>query len=305
MIFWLASYRMPALAVFPGPTFKIMGFLMKRFLSLCLILSLASSLAWAATPATTTQGILTSVNGKVQIKNKSGKKTRIARKDSSVVEGERIVTAQDAKATLQLFDGSELAISPKTDFQLTKLQKPSGEDKILHFKLFVGRLFAKVKKLASSKSSFEVEAGGVVCGVRGTQFGLEYDPGKNKLGLGVYEGSVYTNWNGHSSFYNAGENVDFNNGQPNNPGHNGNNGGGNGQGGDNKGGGNKGGGALGDMGNQFETGLSVTGGDDNGLTGGNGNGLSGGKGNGFTDPGVEGSVHLGVQIHVAPGETVP
>ena len=140
---------------------------MKNTASLVLTFFLASSLAWAATTSSTTQGILTSVTGKVQIKGKDGKKPRTAKKDSTVVEGERIVTDPDAKATLQLFDGSELNISPKTDFQLTKMQKPSGDDKILQFKLFVGRLFAKVKKLSSSKSSFEVEAGGVVCGVSG------------------------------------------------------------------------------------------------------------------------------------------
>ena len=274
---------------------------MKNTASLVLTFFLASSLAWAATTSSTTQGILTSVTGKVQIKGKDGKKPRTAKKDSTVVEGERIVTDPDAKATLQLFDGSELNISPKTDFQLTKMQKPSGDDKILQFKLFVGRLFAKVKKLSSSKSSFEVEAGGVVCGVRGTQFAMDYDPGKNKVGLGVYEGSVYTNCNGHHNIFHAGENADWTNGNLN-----GNKGGNQppgppaGQESGNKGtnlgptwnqggingigtGGNDGNDALSDLGNHF--GPGINGGKNNTING-------GGRG-------------LVIQIQVPPGETVP
>jgi hypothetical protein len=257
---------------------------MKRFFLPVILFILASSVALAGT----VEGVLTSVNGKVQIKNKSGKKTRTAKKDSTVVEGERIVTGTDAKATLQLFDGSQLDISPKTDFQLTKLEKPSAEDKVIQFKLFVGRLFASVKKLASSKSSFEVEAGGVVCGVRGTKFAFEFDPGKNHVGLRVDEGTVYTNWNGHTNLFNAGQNADFTNGNlTGNQGGNNNGGGNGGKGGNDQGGNPNGGGALADLGHQF------------------GLGLGQGHHNGFTDPSVEGSLHLGVQVNVPPAEAVP
>lgn len=260
---------------------------MKRFVLMLFAIALVSNLAWAATSSKSNQGILTAVSGKVQIQNKK-KKKRVAKDASTVQEGERVITGADAKATLRMFDGSELKINSKTEFQVTKSEDAGGGEKVMKFKLFVGRVFASVKKLASSKSSFEVEAGGVVCGVRGTQFGLEYDPGHNHVGLGVYEGSVYTHWNGNTSFYGAGQNVNFNNGKPDNNGNNGNGGqqGNKGNKGNN-GGNNPGGNALGDLSNQFTGGLT-----------GNGN-------NSFTDPGVEGSVHLGVQIHVAPGEAVP
>jgi hypothetical protein len=276
---------------------------MKRILFLVLMFALVSSLSLADTASTPAQGVLISVSGKVQIKNKKGKKARKAKLNSTVVEGERIVTGTDAKATLQLFDGSQLDISPKTDFQLTKLQQPSATDKVIAFKLFVGRLFASVKKLASSKSSFEIEAGGVVCGVRGTKFHFEFDPGKNRVGLLVDEGTVYTQWSGHTNFFTAGQSADFTNGNlSGNPGGNnggGNNGqGGNGQGGNKQGGNNLtggnnpiggsnlGGDALGDLGHSF------------------GFGLVEGHNNGFTDPGVEGSRRLGIIVYVPSAETV-
>lgn len=292
---------------------------MKRIFLLVLMFSLVSTLSMADTASAPTQGVLVSVTGKVQIKNKTGKKTRKAKLNSTVVEGERIVTGTDAKATLQLFDGSQLDVSPKTDFQLTKLQQPSAADKVIAFKLFVGRLFASVKKLASSKSSFEIEAGGVVCGVRGTKFHFEFDPGKNRVGLLVDEGTVYTEWNGHTNFFTAGQNADFTNGNLNgNPAGNNNGGGANGQGGNNQsgnnGGGNNNGGSNSGGNNQIVnySGLQFPGGGNNlsgdvfgDLSHSFGLGLIEGHNNGFTDPGVEGSRRLGISVYVPPAETVP
>lgn len=187
---------------------------------------------WALNEAT-----LTSVTGIVQIKNAGGKISRIAKKNSTVLEGERIVTGKDSKATLQLFDGSQIDISPNTDFQLAKMQQPSPKDKILQFKLFLGELFAKAKKLASSKSSFEIEAGGVVCGVRGTQFRVKYDPTTNTVDLGVLDGTVYAVSNGQTTDFGPGSNVVFQNGVAVSAGNNGSSppgaGAGNGQGGGN------------------------------------------------------------------------
>lgn len=235
------------------------------------LLALGPSLAWGAP----TQGLLTSVSGQVQVKSASGAKTREAQKGTTVSEGERIITDKASKATLQLFDGSELAISPGTDFTLDKLQQPSKTDKIIGFKLFVGKLLAKVKKLASAKSSFEIEAGGVVCGVRGTQFSMDYHPGQNTLDLNVLEGSVYANSNGNTNVFNAGQQVEFLNGEPQGK----PNGGSNPP--PNKGQGANNNPALGDLNHQFTGGLQVNG--DNTLN----------------DPGVEGSVRVNVHVGVS------
>ncbi|HVZ81281.1 MAG TPA: FecR domain-containing protein [bacterium] len=259
---------------------------MKKLLVAALALILISGFSGtsAATKAGS-QGVITDLSGKVQIQNKK-KKSRAAKKASVVAEGERVITGSDSKATLQMFDGSELKLSPGTEFQVTKVERPGGDDKIMHFKLLVGRVFASVKKLASSKSSFEVEAGGVVCGVRGTQFGMDYDPVKNKVGLGVFEGSVYTHYHGHSQIYGAGQNVNFHDGEPDHPGNGGNgNGGANGKGSGNGGGNN--GGALNDLSHQFTGGLT-----------GNGD-------KALNDPAVEGVRHLSVIVNVGAGETVP
>lgn len=151
----------------------------------------------------------------------------------------------------------------------------------MKFKLFLGKIFASVQKLASSKSSFEIEAGGVVCGVRGTQFTMDYDPGDGHVQVFCQEGSVFTDANGNITIVPAGHGASFTNGNLD-KGNQGNNG--NGKGNDNKGGSTTG---LSDLNNQFMGGVLVNG------------------DNTFTDPAVKGAVKLLIHVNVAPGETVP
>ncbi len=163
---------------------------MKQALFLIVLLSLAGRL-WAVSEA-----LFTSVTGKVEIKGHKGHMLRIAHKDVTVVEGERIITGANAQATLQTFDGSEIQISPNTDVWMEKLRKPDANDKVIQFKMEMGQLMAQVKHLFSAQSSFEISAGGVVCGVRGTQYQVKYDPSTHTVYLGVLDGTVYAGSNG-------------------------------------------------------------------------------------------------------------
>jgi hypothetical protein len=182
---------------------------MRRFILLAvLVLSLAAgpTIAWASE-----SGSFLSVKGKVQVKNTSGD-LRSAKTGIKVTQEERVVTGKDAEATLQFFDGSQVALKPGTEFQLVKLEKPSAEDKVLQFKILVGGLLAKVKKLSTSRSSFEIEGGGVVCGVRGTEFSMRLDSAQH-LALHVSSGSVYAKTGGHTVLFNAGDTGRFTNGK--------------------------------------------------------------------------------------------
>ncbi len=148
--------------------------------------------SWSAIDDSSTQAYFATVQGKVKILRPSQTEARNAHTHSKVNEGDRITTGKKSKATLVMFDGSELEIAPESSMTIAKLQKPSELDKILQFKLLVGHLLAKVKKLTSTQSSFEIQAGGVVCGVRGTEFAIQYLPKTHSLFVNVLEGSVYT-----------------------------------------------------------------------------------------------------------------
>ena len=153
---------------------------------------LAVGPSWSDVNSQSTQAHFASIQGKVTVLGSDRSTERKARLNSKIREGERVITGKESSATLVMFDGSELKVSAKTAITLSKLQRPSPENKILEFKLLVGHILAKVKKLTSSSSSFEVDAGGVVCGVRGTVFAVQYVPSTHSLFVNVVEGSVYT-----------------------------------------------------------------------------------------------------------------
>ncbi len=185
---------------------------MKLLLTGTMLILISSSPVFAMTEA-----IFTSVSGKVEIKGHKGHMLRIAEKNTTVVEGERITTGPHSQAQLQFFDGSQMIVSPGTDFWLEKLQKPAANDKVLQFKLEFGKLVAKVQKLISAKSSFEIDAGGVACGVRGTEYSMFYDPKSGKVDVLVLDGTVWATGNGQTQTLGAGQGGSFINGKWNPP----------------------------------------------------------------------------------------
>jgi len=190
--------------------------LAKKALFTFVLIGLAAVPVFADIQTTPNQGIFTSVSGQVQVKTAKGHKTKKAQKDMTVFEGDRIITQDQSSAVLRLFDGSSLDISANTEFVLSKLQKPSPQDKVIQFKLIVGELLAAVEKLTTSKSSFEIEAGGVVCGVRGTRFSMKSSGGhKPQVDLHVFEGIVYVvDSKGNKLFFRPGPPVRFSKGLP-------------------------------------------------------------------------------------------
>jgi hypothetical protein len=59
-----------------------------------------------------------------------------------------------------------------------------------------GKLKTIIHKLATSNSSFEIESGGVVTGVRGTTFEVDYDKDKDLHTTKTYDGTVFSRANG-------------------------------------------------------------------------------------------------------------
>jgi hypothetical protein len=188
-------------------------FILVSFLSPLLILFLLPAAVSAASKAPAA-GKLVDVSGKVTISGEAGQKSHAAKKGAKVAEGERIVTSEDATAVLEFFDGSQLTLQPGTELSVVRLKKSPSQGDVLKFKLSLGKILAEVAKMLSINSRFEIEAGGVVCGVRGTKFTLQYDPGRQKLSLRVAEGSVYADSGGKHRVLNAGEKIEFIKGRP-------------------------------------------------------------------------------------------
>ena len=172
---------------------------------------LAVCLAGFSTALAAETGSFLSVQGSAQL-NGSG-----AQAGATVKSGDEVVTGKDGLAVLKFFDGSEITLKPGSDLKVDRLEAPSPADKVLGFKLMLGQLLAKVKKLVSAKSSFEIDAGGVVCGVRGTEFSMDYDSAKEQLKLQVISGTVGAKAQGQETLFNAGETALFIHGEARDP----------------------------------------------------------------------------------------
>jgi hypothetical protein len=173
--------------------------------------ALSLTLALAAFPVVAgaaETGSILSAQGGVQVNGSA------AQAGTSVKTGDDVTTGADGQAVLQFFDGSQVTLKPGAEMTVNHLEKSAGGDKILKFKLMVGQLLAKVKKLASADSSFEIDAGGVVCGVRGTEFSMDFNSqGGHHLELHVLSGTVYARAGGQETLFNAGDTGRFTGGQ--------------------------------------------------------------------------------------------
>ena len=142
---------------------------------------------WAGDPSV--QLYVAKVNNKVYVVH-GGKKHK-AVVPEPLSETDRIVTGVSSQAYLQFQNASLLEVGPNSDVKVSQLDTEKKDFKA-KFLLAFGKLKAKVQKLATSSSSFEIEAGGVVAGVRGTVFGVDYDKAKNAVQAQTFEGSIFT-----------------------------------------------------------------------------------------------------------------
>jgi hypothetical protein len=144
-------------------------------------------------------------------------------KVGSVVSQGDTVRLKDktSRVVLKVSDGTELRLRGKTEMRFQQFnQSASGKTRKTKLELAWGSFWAKVAKLTTKSSRFEIKAGGVVCGVRGTVIGGWYNPDKDAGGYYNFQGVVYTD-NGHGShnlpegYYQPFSGHDFGTQQPN------------------------------------------------------------------------------------------
>jgi len=114
--------------------------------------------------------VLDDLKGTVQIIPKGSTQLETAQDEDSVEEGDTVVTGAASEATLTLNEDTLFKLSENSKVVIGKLV-PQGEKGFWsRLRLLSGKVLSEVEKLTESRSTFEVEAGGVVCGVRGTAF---------------------------------------------------------------------------------------------------------------------------------------
>jgi len=121
----------------------------------------------------------------------------------ALAENDWIQTGADSKAYLEFQNGGIVEVGPNSNIKVSQLDI-TPTDFRARFLLAVGEFKAKVAKLTTASSVFEVEAGGVVCGVRGTVFGVNYDKTQNAVSAQTFEGAIFTRSGGKEALVEKG-----------------------------------------------------------------------------------------------------
>jgi hypothetical protein len=98
-----------------------------------------------------------------------------AGEEGEVLEsGDEIKVGDGSEATLTLQADTSVHLDAGTDLTVAQIDDNHQGGFLSRLKITAGRILADVRKnLQDSQSSFEVDANGVICGVRGTAFEVE------------------------------------------------------------------------------------------------------------------------------------
>ena len=127
----------------------------------------------------------------------------LAREGVELNEGDQLRVGADSEATLTLGDDQVVRLEPGTKVTLDRSREIGTTGFWSRFKLAAGDLMAEAKHLLEKRSKFEVAAGGVVCGVRGTVF--EVGQAGQKTQVLTYEGNVAADGPGVSESVGSGQ----------------------------------------------------------------------------------------------------
>ncbi|HVZ79782.1 MAG TPA: FecR family protein, partial [bacterium] len=122
-----------------------------------------------ALPGDSLEYVFDEVKGSVLVRNGSSAPVT-AEEDLVLDPGDVIVTGPGSEATLTLNENTLFHVDENSEVTVAQLEKQGDNGFLSRLKLLKGKVLSEVEKLGQSHSTFEVDAGGVVCGVRGTGF---------------------------------------------------------------------------------------------------------------------------------------
>jgi hypothetical protein len=131
----------------------------------------------------------TFVKGDVQ-SSVDGKTWTRLKRGSDVAPGSHVKTGADSRAELTFTDKSVVRVGPTSELKVdtAAFEGKSNEVKV-EATLVAGEAWAKVAKLASDQSKFQVKTANAVAGVRGTVFRVNIDRDEATV-VKVYNGAV-------------------------------------------------------------------------------------------------------------------
>ncbi|HTA77305.1 MAG TPA: FecR family protein [bacterium] len=113
----------------------------------------------------------------------------------AVEAGDEVITKDDSEMTLALNNNTLVHVEANSQVKVSDLAPNTSHGFTSRLELLIGNVLSEVEKLNESKSSFEIDAGGVVCAVRGT--GFEVQKQGDSVVTNTFHGTVEMQKNGH------------------------------------------------------------------------------------------------------------
>jgi ferric-dicitrate binding protein FerR (iron transport regulator) len=134
-------------------------------------------------------GIIKSMVGKVEVNSNGAAKWRAAHAGMVVKMGWDLRTYIESSAEIELDNGTVLRVGENSVVTLSKLLLDKrGNVENSDIKVATGKMWANVKKLTNTQSTFEFETPTAVASIRGTRLGISVNQGGTEID--VYEGLV-------------------------------------------------------------------------------------------------------------------
>jgi hypothetical protein len=170
----------------------------------------AADAAGAAEPV---QYVLEDIQGSQVQVLEAGADGWAAGEEGEVLEpGDEVKVGEGSEATLTLQSDTSVHLDAGTDLTVAQIAANHQGGFLSRLKVKAGRILADVRKnLEDSQSSFEVEANGVICGVRGTAFEVEAN-GDDVQTL-THEGTVEVKSGNQDNLVKAGNAFSFRRGR--------------------------------------------------------------------------------------------
>ena len=148
----------------------------------------------------------------VQVLEKGSAQWAQAQEGETLESGDEIKVGDNSQAVIMLQSDTSVNLSQGTDIKVDQIEDNQKGGFFSRLELLTGQVLANVKKhLDESGSSFEVDAGGVVCGVRGTAFEVNSQGGD--VQTLTHEGTVDVKSGDQENLVQAGNAFSFRNGR--------------------------------------------------------------------------------------------
>jgi len=150
--------------------------------------------------------------GNVQVLESNSKTWDPAQEGQVLESGDEIRVGDNSEVTLTLQSETQVHLSANSDLKVGQIAPNTTNGFFSHLVVLAGVVLSDVKKnLLESHSSFEIEANGVVCAVRGTAF--EVSNVNGNVQTATHEGKVEMASGGESHFVTEGSAASFSGGK--------------------------------------------------------------------------------------------